>query len=195
MKTGFGNNHNFYFYAVILAITLAMLACGFAGYTINLTDEPVAQPSVESTASAECIKGIFPGKTTKDEVMTLFGYPLAAQQEGDLEILQYASSMYGQSNSVTVQSGVVALVSVVQGEDQPLEWSTVKAQFGEPTHTAYSNYLQGSMTFGFPAQGRAFIADENLDVVFIQQCFVPMSLENYMLVYGNFLPLEDPFIK
>ena len=193
MKTGFGNSR--YFYTAAFAVIFATLACQVAGYTINLTDEPAAPSSSGSTVGAECIKGIVPGKTTKEEAMTLLGYPLAAQPEGNLEVLQYASPTYGQLNSVAIQNGVVVLVSIVQAEDQPLAWSTVNAQYGAPSNTAYSDYMTGSKTHAFPDHGRAFIVDENMDVVLIQQCFIPMSLENYMLTYGNFLPTEDPFNK
>jgi hypothetical protein len=36
---------------------------------------------------------------------------------------------------------------------------------------------------------------KNGDMVFIQECFVPMSLKNCMLAHGNFLTAKDPFDK
>ncbi|MFA5873570.1 MAG: hypothetical protein WC832_06365, partial [Anaerolineales bacterium] len=59
----------------------------------------------------------------------------------------------------------------------------------------YTNYLQGSMTYIYPDKGRAFIADENADIVFTKQCFLPMSLEDYLNTWGKNLPSEDPFIQ
>jgi len=46
-----------------------------------------------------------------------------------------------------------------------------------------------------PSQGLSVFIDENMDVVFIQECFVPMSLKNCMLAHGNFLPAKNPFDK
>jgi hypothetical protein len=142
-----------------------------------------------------CLAGILPGKTTRDEVVALLGEPLAVETEGDLETLLYASPLHAQFNSIVVQNQVVGLVSRLQAQDDPLAWSAVKAQYGEPAHTAYSTYLQGSLTYIYPDQGRAFVASEAQDVVFIQECFVSMALEDYMKTWGSTLPTENPFTR
>jgi hypothetical protein len=129
------------------------------------------------------------------EVDALLGPPAAVQQDGDYEARQYASPLPGQYTTVTFQNQVVDWVSVVLAEDGLLTWSDVKKQYGEPAHTAFSDYLQGSQNFAFPEQGLNFVADAELDFVFIQECFTPMSRDDYQKTYGDFLPQEDPFTK
>jgi outer membrane protein assembly factor BamE (lipoprotein component of BamABCDE complex) len=204
MKTEPRNNHDLSIFLAATMMVLAMLACNLPAQS-NSPDQGTptngsGQGTPNSTqpgsgAQAACLAGIFPGKTTRIEVLALLGNPLTTQPAGGQETMFYASAIYGQLNSIVVQNEVVTLVSVVQAEGSLPKWSEVKAQFGEPAHTAYTNYSEGSMIFAFPERGLSFIADETMDVVFIQQCFIPMSLDNYMLAYGNFLPAEDPFIK
>jgi len=80
-------------------------------------------------------------------------------------------------------------------EENPLAWSAIKAQYGEPAKTTYSNYLQWSMTYIYPDRGLAFVAAEGPDVVFIQECFIPMTLDEYMNTWGKLLPAENPFTE
>jgi len=202
--------------SVILAATMlvfAMLACniptqpngqgqgtpthtsdpGTPTYTSGPGTPTSTQPG--SGAQAACLAGIFPGTTTRDEAVALLGEPLGVVPEGDLETLLYASPLPRQYNSIVVQNQVVALVSVVLGEDNPQAWSAVQAQYGEPAHTTYSNYMEGSMTYIYPDQGLAFVAAQESDAVFIRECFVPMTLADYMSTWGSSLPTEDPFIR
>ncbi len=190
MKTAFRNNRSLPVHTAGLVLAMLMLACNLGKLPANSNEAPAP-----SGSGPECLKGVFPGKTTEDELPAVIGYPLIEETEGDFKYLRYRTTVYGQLNSVTLQNGVAVQVSFIQPEDQPLAWSAVKKQIGEPAHTAYSTYLQGSMVYAYPTQGRAFIADENLDIVFIQECFIPMSLEDYRTTYGDMLPSEDPFTR
>jgi hypothetical protein len=156
-------------------------------------------PTQSSTSvdnnQANCLAGVIPGQTNRDEVITILGEPDATRQEGNYEALQYPTHLIGQYHTVYLQNQVVEWVSTVLTEDNPLTWSAVRAQYGEPAHTAYSDYLEGSRNLAFPEQGLNFIADPELDIVFVQECFVPMSLADYMQAYGDFLPQENPFTK
>ena len=157
--------------------------------------QPTPSSPSEDTNQANCLAGIVPGETNRAEVITILGDPDGIQQEGNYEALLYTSYLIGQYHAIYLQNQVVESVSTVLTEDNPLTWADVKAQYGEPVHTAYSDYLAGSLNLAFPEEGLNFIANPDLDVVFIQECFVPMSLENYMQTYGNFLPQENPFTK
>jgi len=195
MKTGSRRSHDLSFFLAATMLVLVMLACNLPNQS-NSPDQGTpnsTQPG--SGALAACLAGIFPGTTTRDEVVALLGEPLAVEPEGDLENMLYASPLRAQFNSIVIQNQVVALVSIMVGEDNPLSWSAVKAQYGEPAHTAYSNYLQWSMTYIYPDRGLAFVAAQGPDVVFIQECFVPMTLEDYMNTWGKSLPAENPFIR
>lgn len=156
---------------------------------------PTQTPNSENNNRADCLTGIFPGQTSRAEVVALLGDPIVSQQDGDYEALQYTSPLRGQYNTVYLLNQVVDWVSIALADEYPLTWSAVKAQYGEPIHTAYSDYLQGSRNFAFPEKGLNFIADDKLDIVFIQECFIPMSVGDYIKAYGDFLLQEDPFTK
>lgn len=204
MKTGYRKNRDLSILIAPIVMVFAMLACNLPtqsnapgqGTPTNGPGQSTPTPTQPGGGGdAACLPGIFPGTTTRDEVVALLGDPLAVEPEGGIETLLYASPLRGQFNSIALQNQVVALVSIVLGEDNPQAWSDVKAQYGEPAHTAFSNYLQWSMTYVYPDRGLAFVADEGLDAVFIRDCFVPMSLEDYMNTWGKSLPAEDPFTK
>ncbi|MCJ7434973.1 MAG: hypothetical protein MUO77_15940 [Anaerolineales bacterium] len=200
MKTAFKKNHKINIFAIVIAGVLVILSCNFLAKNRaqdeNSQPEVPAQPAaVESNSGSDCIAGIFPGKTSRAEVIAMLAEPIATQQDGGYESLLYASPLRGQYNTIYLLDQVVNRVSIVLAEDNPLSWSAVKAQYGEPAHIAFSNYLQGSRNFAFPEQGFNFIADEELDAVFIQNCFIPMPLDGYLQAYGAFLLKDDPFIK
>lgn len=204
MKTVSRRGHDL---SIILAVTvliLAMLACG------NTTEPDTAVKSTptnesnlsipgssqaDSSPQLDCLAGITPGTTKRTEVITLLGEPLAAKPDDEYETLLYASPLPRQYNSIIFQNQVVALVSVVLDEDNPLALSAILAKYGEPAHTTYSNYQQGSMTYIYPDKGQTIVASSDVDAVFIRQCFVPMELEEYMNSWGSSLPGEDPFTK
>jgi hypothetical protein len=152
-------------------------------------------PSSKTSNTFVCYQGITPGQTKKADVLALLGDPARTQQEGANEILLYPSSFTRQFNRIVLQNQVVVLLDVLIDADHALAYSTVKANYGEPGLLAYTNYLQGSMTYIFPDKGFAVIADEIKDVVFIKQCFLPLSSEEYMNTWGKDLPTENPFIK
>jgi outer membrane protein assembly factor BamE (lipoprotein component of BamABCDE complex) len=204
MNTESRRSHDSSFYLVTTMLVLAMLACSLPAQSNSPGQDTPAngsgQGSPTSTqagggASAACLAGILPGMTTRDEVVALLGEPLAVEPEGDLEYMLYASPFRGKFNSVVIKNQVVVSVSIMVPEDNPLTWSAVKAQYGEPAHTTFSNYLQWSMTYIYPDRGLTFVASEGGDVVYIQECFVPMALEEYMNTWGKLLPTEDPFTE
>ncbi len=163
--------------------------------TASQPTQPAQAPASGDNARADCLEGIYPGKTGKSEVIALLGEPAAVQQDGSHEALQYISPTKGQYNTVYLTDQVVERVSVVLPESDPLTWSEVSAWYGEPAHTAFSDYLPGSQYFAYPEQGLSFIADADLDIVFLRECFAPMPLEDYLNAYGDALLMEDPFTK
>jgi hypothetical protein len=163
----------------LLSLALAILAC-------NMNS---AKPSGLIT----CYKGIVPGQTKRADVLTQLGAPADTIQDGANEYLLFPSSYPKQFNTLTIQNDTVVLVDMLLESDQALKFSELKLQYGPAGHVTYSNYQQGSMTYIYPDKGQAFIASEVLDLVFTKQCFVPMSVEEYMKTWGKDLPTQDPF--
>ena len=169
--------------SILCAVTIlvaAMLAC-------NL-------PNPKPTSEIVFYQGITLGQSNKTDVLALLGDPTRTEQDGANEILLYPSPHPRLFNTIVFQDQVVVLIDMIMGDEDALAFSAIKALYGEPVHIAYTNYLQGSMVYIYPDKGRAFIADENADIVFTKQCFLPMSLEDYLNTWGKDLPSEDPFI-
>ena len=193
--------------SIIFAITVllcAMLACGKTTETAD-TQKPTHTPEsiqaednlhTNNSASDHCLAGIIVGETKRNQVVDLLGEPLGSEMDGDMEILIYSSSLPRQYHSVVIENDLVVFLSVILDEDHSrLVWSDVVKEYGTPQSTTYSNYLQGSMTYIYPYAGQAFVADPEIDAVFIRQCFKPMILNEYMSTWGAGLPTEDPFTK
>lgn len=142
-----------------------------------------------------CLQGIVPGTTTRDQVIALLGEPASSQQEGKVENLLYPSMYSGQFNSISVQGGIVGRVSVVLGHDQTLKWSAVKSILGKPAQALFTDYSEGSLVYMYPDKGWTFTADESINLVYLRECFVPMSLADYLNSWGKDLPTENPFIR
>ena len=169
--------------SIVCAVTIlvaAMLACNM--------------PNPKPASEVVCYQGITPGQTTRADVVALLGDPTRTEQDGANEILLYPSPHPRQFNTINVQDQIVVLLDIIMGDEEAMAFSAIKALYGEPGHIAYTNYLQGSMVYIYPDKGRAFIADENADIVFTKQCFLPMSLDDYLNTWGKDLPSEDPFI-
>ena len=200
MKTEYKRNKMDRVIWLIIVLLIPALACGMPSQgnerptpTVSLESDPQGGPVAE--AAEQCLAGIMPGKTTRAEVTNLLGEPVSSDISGTTENLYYTSPVKYQNNTVTLVDGVVIRVSVIPGANEMKPWSEVKAEYGEPEHTAYSYYEQNSRTYAFPQKGLVYIADEDLDLVYIKECFAPLSLEHYNLLYGMFLPQEDPFTE
>jgi hypothetical protein len=204
MKTGSRRSHDLSFLLAASMLGLAMLACNLRAQSNSPDQGTPTKGSGQATptstqpggeAQADCLAGIFPGTTTRDKVVALLGEPAGTDKSAGVEVLFYPSPVGGVFNSISLQNETVAMLSVILGENNLLKWSTIQEEYGEPIHTTYSNYLQGSMTYIYPDQGLAFVAARGPDVVFIRECFVPMALADYMSTWGSSLPTEDPFTQ
>ena len=142
-----------------------------------------------------CLPGIVPGTTTRDQVISTLGKPASSQQDGPVENLLYPSSYPGQFNSISVKDGVVGRISVVLDKEQPLKWSAVKSILGKPAQALFTDYSDGSLVYIYPDKGWTFTADESINLVYLRECFVPMSLADYLNSWGKDLPTENPFIR
>jgi len=184
-------------------LLLSMFACNLpkpaastSGATSPTSTNTTIPPASGNPAEAsQCLDGIQPGSTTRAEALSLLGQPAGTDDSTSSEVLLYASPIKGQYNSLVLQNETVAMLSVVLSENELLQWSAILAEFGQPTKTTFSNYLQDAMTYIYPEQGLAFVADEGMGVVFIQQCFIPMSIADYLKTWGASLPTQDPFIE
>ena len=200
MKTENKRNKMDRLFWLIILLLIPALACegtsqGNGPPTPTVSKEGGQQAIPGGEPDEECLAGIIPGKSTRAEVTSLLGEPLQSESSGTAENMYYNSPVKYQYNTVALVDGVVNRVSVIPGANEMKPWSAVKAQYGEPEHTAYSYYEQNSRTNAYPQKGLVYIADEDLDLVYIKECFAPLSLEHYNLLYGMFLPQENPFTE
>ncbi|MBI5716005.1 MAG: hypothetical protein HZC38_21620 [Chloroflexi bacterium] len=212
MKTGLRKNVRSSLVVVVMSLMIVALACNFPSSTTPMPSQdsspsqvsptllpPTLKPSIAATATPlarpVCYEGIILGATTKDQAIGLLGKPIAIETIDDYEDLLYPSALSSQFDSILLQNQIVVRVDRVLGKDEALKLSAVKSQYGKTDYTAYSNYQHWAKTYIYPEKGLAFTADENLDVVFLKQCFVPMTIDKYKSLWGKDLPTQDPFIK
>lgn len=212
MKTGLRRNVRSTLAVFPVALMMAILACNFPTTSATKPAQdssssqvsptlvsPTLKPPTAATATPlagpVCYEGIVLGVTTKDQAISLLGKPIAIETIDDYEDLLYPSALSSQFDSILLQNQIVVRVDKVLGKDEALKFSAVKSQYGKTDYTAYSNYQHWTKTYIYPEKGLAFTADENLDVVFLKQCFVPMTIDKYMSLWGSDLPMQDPFTK
>jgi len=189
--------------ALLAALSLT-LACGATTGTATQppngepAETPAQQPTEEKPAPVEnplpCYPGIFVGQTSHDDVLSTLGQPLDDFMDEDVNIVMYTSEIPYFFNSLLLKNDQVALINVSRvDEANPLTLSRVKSLFGEPEQITFSEFEMGSHTYIYATRGVSFIVNSSLDLVFYQQCFLSMSLDEYMNSWGQELPLEDPF--
>lgn len=149
----------------------------------------------ETESAIPCYPGIIPDRSTRAEVLGLLGQPVHNEREGVTERLFYSSPISSQNNIIELEDDLVSYISIVFADAQIPRLSEVQAKLGQPEHTAYSTYLRGTRTYLYPGQGLLLIADPLMDIVFIQECFQPQALNDFLSRYGADLPEEDPYIR
>jgi outer membrane protein assembly factor BamE (lipoprotein component of BamABCDE complex) len=185
---------------IIFSTLPLLLAClvpqsvGSKNHKPNTSDSEQGQGPTHSFAES-CLGGIVPGVTTREEVIAALGQPSMIENEGDVETLYYSSSTKGIFNFVLVENEVARYTSKLLAEDDTLRLSGILEQLGEPEQRSYSRFVAGSRTYIYPQQGILFVADPKMDIVFIQECFVPQDLAHFLANYGQNLPEEDPYTR
>ena len=182
MKTVSGKHTELFLLLAVTVLGLAALACANSskvnkdlkgvGPTRAVAIGPTQTPGLDSGG---CLQGIFPGKTTREELIAQLGEPTSTETNGDQEMMLYATPKNGEYHTIVLQNNLVVLVSVILDEETPLLWSSVTAQYGRPALTTFSYFQQGSQTYIFPDRGQTFVALPDLDIVYARECFVPMS--------------------
>jgi hypothetical protein len=212
MKTGLSKNLRSSLAVFVMTLMTAILACNFPSSsaatpakasppsTVSPTLPPsTSKPPIAATATPSagpvCYEGIILGSTTKDQAIALLGKPLAIETIDDYEDLLYPSVISSQFDSILIQNQIVVRVDKVLGKESSLKFSAMESQYGKTNHTAYSAYQHWAKVYIYPEKGLAFTADENLDVVFLKQCFVPMTIDKYKSLWGTDLLTQDPFTK
>ena len=207
MKTGTQNHKMF---AILLCVSLLMvsiLACRIPGRGRTAGEEPQAGPvqadqvpiidAVQdvSEPALPCYPGIVPGRSTRAEVIGLLGQPVHSEQDGITERLYYPTAAGGQRDIIEILQDQVSYISMGYPEAQMPRLSERQAVLGQPEQTTYSTYMRGTRTYLYPGQGLLLIADPLMDNVFIQECFQPQALNDFLSRYGADLPEEDPYIR
>ena len=191
---------------LILGMIATTLACRLTSQMNETPDEvspsepQEAQPlnfnsTQESEDNGSCLPGILLGKSDRAAVIAALGEPVYASEENSFEVLEFDSGARGQPNVVYLQDGLAILVRKVFTETETLDWSVLQVELGQPSFTAYSDYAAGSLFFAYPEQGVRVIVNPDLDVVFLKECFPPMTLDAFIQSKGHYHPQENPFTK
>ena len=203
MKMAFKNNNSIVRFFILGTVILITAACNFP-LTINrVKSTKDAASSNDSISSAiqnqnsglQCLAGIIPGETNRDNVIAQMGEPLRSELDGTSETIYYASANPIENNMISLEDSTVVWVSVTAERDDQTDWEAIQSTYGEPEHIAYSYYSQLSHTYAYPSQGLIFVVDDQTNSVLRMDCFVPLSMEDYMQKYGQYLPVENPFVE
>lgn len=194
MKMAPSNRRNLGITLAILTLFAAMLACGSSD-DITATNDSYEDTEVSNEAMAECLDGLIIGKTTRNEIIEQYGDLQYAGKEDGFETILYSSDFPGQYSSIIVEEEVVVMANFILEDDNDLGLSYVISMFGDPQETTFSNYLQGSLTYLYPNFGKTLVASPETDVVFIYQCFEPMSMNKYKDTWGANLPTENIYLR
>lgn len=183
----------------ILPLLLACLGSQSLGSTSqneqSSDSESIEDQGLTHSFAGPCLGGIVPGVTTREDVIAALGQPAVKENEGDVEALYYASSTKGIFNIVLVENEIAQYTSKLLSEQDALRLSSVLEQLGDPEHQLYSYFQAGSRTFVYPQRGILFVVDPKMDVVFIQECFVPQESALFLATYGQNFPAEDPYTR
>lgn len=180
----------------ILLACLGSQSLGAANQNEQSSDpESIVSQRPTHSFTQYCLGEIVPGVTTRDEVIAALGQPSVIENEGNAEILYYASSTKGIFNYVLMENEIAQYTTKLLGDQEPLRLSNALEQLGEPELKFYSYFKAGSSTFVYPQQGILFIVDPKMDIVFMQECFVPQESAHFLETYGQKFPEENPYTR
>ena len=164
-----------------------------AGTDVEVSEMPMEEEN--AGPAFVCLPEIVPGETSREDVLRLMGEPLASEiTEDGSEILTFASDVELIPNAVFLMEDIAQSTSALN-RDENTTLTTIQEKFGEAEETTYSYFSQGTLTYLYPQQGFAVVAEPEGGQVYWMECFVPMYLEDYMTGFGSALPMEDPYIR
>ncbi|MCB2209866.1 hypothetical protein KQH62_03125 [bacterium] len=189
---------------VLIFATISVISCGNAPtQKAELINEQPSEEQVPPEQDQEenqmndsaCISGILPGISSSDDVINQFGEPTSRfAEEENTETFEYPSSLESIPNSFVIQNDTVILIGRSLEENE-LSLADLVSRYGEPEQSVYSYFMQGSMTYLYPQTGLAAVVNEGDDSVLWMQCFIPMTLQDYLNSWGSELPMDDPFVR
>lgn len=137
-------------------------------------------------------RGIIPGKTTKEEVISILGQPEEAREYMGLEYYTYPTERPAFRNGIGFKQGIVQLMFVnVLVEDAPLI-SAASKKYGKPDEVTYSYFGRLARAYIFARHGVTLIAYED-GLVIAEMYYVPMAIEEFMNQYGKDFPMKNPY--
>lgn len=191
----------------LVLMTILLLTAGCQGVTGTDQTAPDTQPAADvefeptdpsmpeekSVPVFTCLPEIVPGETSRTEVIQLLGEPLASEiAEDGSETLSFTSDVEFIPNAVLIMEDIAQSTSALN-RDESLTLPAIQEKFGEAEEITYSYFSQGTLTYLYPQQGFAVIAEPEGGQVYWMECYVPMYLEDYMSGFGSALPMEDPY--
>jgi len=169
------------------------------------TTQPPIDPQIDNTSTTApeelveeiftCLPGVIPGKTTRAEITQLMGEPATTElAEDGTEFLYYKSAVEEVPDFIQIRQDVAEVVSALN-RDAQVNLASITEKFGEPEQITYSYFSQGAYTYLYPQKGFALIGEPEGGQVYWLECFISMTLEDYLAGLGSSLPSENPYIR
>ena len=152
-------------------------------------------------ASPPTWRGITPGITTEQQLVALWGQPSRKEQLDGFIWYAYPTEYGGEAwpNAAYLADGVVYRIeeAVPISREKYTSLSVFIERYGDPQKVTWAAVHPQTRTFVFPEHGISVVADHAGEPperyrVWQIDYFVPMSLESYMRIWGQFLPKENP---
>ncbi|HCS41164.1 MAG TPA: hypothetical protein DIW44_16520 [Anaerolineaceae bacterium] len=169
------------------------------------TTQPPVDSQIDNTSTTgpeelvkevfTCLPGIVPGKTSRAEITQLMGEPVSSDlAEDGSDILFYPSAVEEVPDTILIRQDIVEIASALN-RDISVDLASIQEKFGEPEQITYSYFSQGTYTYLYPQKGFTLVAEPEGGQVYWSECFISMSLEDYLARLGSSLPFEDPYIR
>ena len=174
-----------YWFFIILSAIAFSLGGIYLFFGKEKRVEVTPTPNSLPLASPQSWKGITPGQTQQQEVLSLLGQPEKTQVEKDRVVFSYPTQRQGIDNEVFFEKDRVGLIKEQIIDDQGSLPSFIQ-KFGEPEVKLFGPYASsGFLVYVFAASGIALVAHPDGGIVFETWYFTPMTLEEFRAKWGQ----------
>ncbi len=141
-------------------------------------------------------KGIKPGVTTKDQVVSILGQPKQDIKMPFSRGMVYDSGLVGLPNIVIYDETtgkVEGTLIEVTDQNEARKYYQEKQGLGKPEKIMYSSYSGFSKIVIFPQKGITYSANDVTKMVDGIQLYVPITLADYLSKYGKFFNEQSEY--
>jgi hypothetical protein len=164
----------------VLFIIALVLTVGIAAF-FTVQQGRKAVPPTPPPPAANAWRGVEPGVSTTENLMSAIGTPLSSVQNGTTTTYLYPSANQYWRNEVDAQNNSVAFIRerIFPPSDTSLKSLTAKIT-EKPVQLYGPDFQSGTLLYVYPASGVAFLASSFQDTAYQVWYFIPTTLEGFL---------------